>query len=252
MRLTQHIFGICERTGDGYFEEPLNVLSNLFFIWAAVAVFSYYRSLPELKRKKFYDVPILTGLIAIIGILSMVFHTYPTPYTEAFDTIPIVAFIIIYFFSAMFRIAKCNIYQALICFVAFAGFTHISVTQFPHAFNDSIGYLSSMVALIAIAFYLNMKRRGSARAFMFIALVGIVSLFFRSIDNAVCQAMPIGTHFLWHSLNAYLLYMLMIQLVRNVNRRGYLIRKARAQKLEQSKTAALKPLSKVELKRGRS
>ena len=112
-----------------------------------------------------------------------------------------------------------------------------------------------MVALVMIALYLNIKRRGSARAFLLISLVGIISLFFRSIDNAVCQSLPIGTHFLWHSLNAYLLYMLMIQLVRNVNRRGYLMRKARAAKLEQQQTAALKPVaskraSKTEMKRG--
>jgi hypothetical protein len=36
-----------------------------------------------------------------------------------------------------------------------------------------------------------------------------VSLVFRSIDMAVCDAMPLGTHFLWHSLNGLALYLLL-------------------------------------------
>jgi hypothetical protein len=37
--------------------------------------------------------------------------------------------------------------------------------------------------------------------------VGIlaVSLVFRSIDQAVCPGFPLGTHFLWHVLNAVML-----------------------------------------------
>jgi hypothetical protein len=37
------------------------------------------------------------------------------------------------------------------------------------------------------------------------ALIFSLSLFFRSIDGAVCPAWPAGTHFLWHILNALVL-----------------------------------------------
>jgi hypothetical protein len=36
-----------------------------------------------------------------------------------------------------------------------------------------------------------------------------VSLTFRSIDMTVCDALPLGTHFLWHSLNGLALYLLL-------------------------------------------
>jgi hypothetical protein len=36
-----------------------------------------------------------------------------------------------------------------------------------------------------------------------------VSLFFRSIDNAICESVPLGTHFLWHLLNGLVLYLLL-------------------------------------------
>lgn len=37
----------------------------------------------------------------------------------------------------------------------------------------------------------------------------IVSLVCRNIDMAVCPAFPLGAHFLWHILNAVVLYLLL-------------------------------------------
>jgi len=51
-----------------------------------------------------------------------------------------------------------------------------------------------------------------ARAFLAGALA--VSLFFRTIDNAVCDMLPIGTHFLWHLTNGAVLYLAARALIR--------------------------------------
>lgn len=40
-------------------------------------------------------------------------------------------------------------------------------------------------------------------------MVFTASLFFRTVDMAFCSFIPLGTHFLWHCLNAYLLYRLL-------------------------------------------
>ena len=37
----------------------------------------------------------------------------------------------------------------------------------------------------------------------------VVSLAFRTMDQAVCPAFPLGTHFIWHLLNAGVLYILL-------------------------------------------
>ncbi len=100
------------------------------------------------------------------------------------------------------------------------------VAQFPNALNDSIGYLSSMIALIMIAVYLHLKARPSSQHFMLAAIIGVCSLFCRAIDHAVCPMMHAGTHFIWHILNATLLYILLKQIVRNVNREARLKRMA--------------------------
>lgn len=38
--------------------------------------------------------------------------------------------------------------------------------------------------------------------------VFVVSLGLRSVDMELCDAFPMGTHFMWHSLNGVFLYLL--------------------------------------------
>ncbi|MCI5049979.1 MAG: ceramidase [Rickettsiales bacterium] len=222
--LLQHVYGVCERTTPYWYGEPLNTLSNLLFMLVAVIIYKHYHKHPDLKDRKILDIHAMTFLIFAIGIFSSIFHMNPNPLTELMDIVPIVLFINIFFFSITVRIGKTNAFQTVVCYVAFLGFTHILISQFPNAMNDSISYLSSMTALVAIAIYLHMKRRPSSHQFLLGALVGIISLFFRAIDNAVCEQIPFGTHFMWHSMNALLLYILMKQVIRNVNREARLQR----------------------------
>lgn len=221
-----HWYGICERHATGLMAEPLNVLSSLAFIIVAVSIYRFYHRHEDLDRKWIWDIHALTFLCGIIGINSVIFHAYPTPQTELLDTLSIVFFIIVYFWSVLFRIGRCNLFQASVCFIAFVGGTHILVHQFPKALNDSIGYLSSMIALIVIAVHLYLKARPSSAHFMMASIVGVCSLFCRAIDRDICPDISFGTHFIWHTLNATLLYILLRQIVRNVNREARLKRLA--------------------------
>lgn len=213
-----HWYGICERTAIGLLAEPLNVISSLLFIIVAVAIYRYYHRHQDLEKRWIWDIHALTFLTFIIGVNSVIFHAYPTQATELADTIPIVMFIMLYFCSVLFRIGRCTLFQGAICLVAFVGFSHMLVSQFPRAMNDSIGYLSSMLALIVIAVHLHLRARPSSQYFMLASLVGVISLFCRAIDREVCSEFPFGTHFLWHTCNATLLYILLKQIIRNVNR----------------------------------
>ena len=224
--LITHWYGVCERAGTGPFAEPLNVISSFLFLIVAVAIYRYYRKHEDLEKRWIWDIHVLTLLTFIIGVNSIVFHSFPGPLTELCDTIPIVMFIMIYFWSVLFRIGRCTLFQAAICFMAFLGFSHILVSQFPHAMNDSIGYLSSMAALIVIAVHLHLRARPSSQYFMLAAIVGVVSLFCRVIDREICEQFPFGTHFLWHTCNATLLYILLKQIIRNVNREARLKQQA--------------------------
>ncbi len=216
--VTTHWYGVCERTAQDMFSEPLNVLSSFLFMFVAVAIYRYYHRNEDVRSRRIWDIHALTFLTFCIGFNSIVFHLMPTPTTELMDTIPIVMFIMIYYTSVLFRIGRCTIFQAGICLVAFVGFSHMLVSQFPRAMNDSMGYLSSMLALIVIAVHLHLRARPSSQYFMLASLIGVVSLFCRVIDREICHEFPFGTHFLWHSCNATLLYILLKQIIRNVNR----------------------------------
>ncbi len=221
-----HWYGVCERAALGPLAEPLNVLSSFAFMFVAVAIYRHYHRHEDIKGKWIWDVHALTFITFIIGFNSVVFHAFPSPLTEMADTLTIVLFIILYFWCVLFRIGRTTKFQAFVCFVAFVGFSHMLVAQFPHSLNDSIGYLSSMIALIVIAVHLYLKARPSATHFLMASIVGVVSLFCRAIDREICPMVPTGTHFLWHMLNATLLYILLKQLVRNVNRVARLKRMA--------------------------
>lgn len=221
-----HWYGVCERHASGMFAEPLNVLSSFAFMVVAVSIYRYYHRHEDLERRWVWDIHALTVLCFIIGFNSVIFHAFPGPTTELLDTLSIVFFIMIYFWSVLFRIGRCNFFQAAVCFIAFVGGTHILVHQFPRALNDSIGYLSSMIALIAIAIHLHLKARPSSQHFMLAAIVGVCSLFCRAIDREICPEFGFGTHFCWHMLNATLLYILLRQVIRNVNREARLKRMA--------------------------
>lgn len=224
--LTTHWYGVCERAATGPFAEPLNVLSSFAFMFVAIAIYRFYHKHEDLQRRWIWDIHALTFITFIIGCCSVAFHSFPTPTTELFDTVSIIFFIMLYFSSVLYRIGRCTPLQAFICLLAFTGSSYALVHQFPHSMNDSIGYLSSMIALIIIAVHLHLRRRPSAQYFMLASITGMVSLFCRVIDREVCAQFPLGTHFIWHTLNATLLYILLRQIIRNVNREARLRRLA--------------------------
>jgi hypothetical protein len=59
--------------------------------------------------------------------------------------------------------------------------------------------------------------RAVARFTLLVAAgVYVGALFFRTIDNEVCGALPIGTHFLWHLLIGLVTYLAMRALILNI------------------------------------
>ena len=83
----------CERTNDQFFNEPINAISNIFFILVS---FSLIKILKKNKSKKIYYVqPIL---IFFIGIGSFLFHLNPNIITLYSDVIPIFLFSLSFIF----------------------------------------------------------------------------------------------------------------------------------------------------------
>ena len=78
----------CERVGPGLWAEPVNALTNLAFILAALASWRLARQHGRLR----VDIVLLIALVAAIGIGSSLFHTFANRWSAAADVIPILLF----------------------------------------------------------------------------------------------------------------------------------------------------------------
>jgi sulfite exporter TauE/SafE len=88
------------------------------------------------------------------------------------------------------------------------------------ALNGSVGYLPALAALSIFAALLWSRGQSeTARALAAAALLFAISLVFRTIDRAVCPMFPLGAHFVWHLLNACVLWLLLRAAIRAAPRR---------------------------------
>jgi hypothetical protein len=83
----------CERLGPGLWAEPVNALTNLAFILAAVAAASRLgRPAPPLGLA-------LAVILGAIGVGSGLFHTFANPLTALLDVGAIAAFVLVYIYA---------------------------------------------------------------------------------------------------------------------------------------------------------
>ena len=227
----------CERAGDaGLWAEPLNASTNLAFIIAALIT---ARALRGNAFKTHWDLWALTLTLFSIGVGSGLWHLFATHETLLADVIPIGIFIHLFFYATLRRIFNLSWWKALVGVGAFIGISTIVGKYLPpDMFNGSIMYLPaiSALALFTVALYIKPSSPESlilgrsmdsprirsansgndkkiATGFAVALVVFIVSILFRTIDMNMCASIPIGTHFMWHVFNAYVLYRLLIDLI---------------------------------------
>nr|WP_272209984.1 ceramidase domain-containing protein [Marinicella sp. W31]MDC2875834.1 ceramidase domain-containing protein [Marinicella sp. W31] len=75
----------CERTAAGFWNEPVNALTNLAFILAALIAWPTAWHRPQ---RSLIEMTVI-ALVAAIGVGSFLFHTLATPLSGALDVIPI-------------------------------------------------------------------------------------------------------------------------------------------------------------------
>lgn len=201
----------CERTDAGFWSEPLNAVSNGAFLVAAAYAFILWR------RKGTRDGPglWLICVTAVIGIGSFLFHTFANRWSALADVLPIAIFIYSYFALAMRRYLKLGLSAAALATILFAvlnlAFGRLWFSVLPGmTLNGSVGYIPAALAMLGVSGVCLVRgHREAGKALLAAAGLFALSLFFRSIDSAVCAAWPTGTHFLWHALNALVLGVLM-------------------------------------------
>lgn len=193
------IDGYCERTGPGLWAEPVNALTNLAFILAAVIM---------LRRTRGHVMAQMLCLVLFsIGIGSALFHTFATLWAALADTLPIGIFILLYLYAVNRDIAGASGRVALGAVVLFFPYAYLVVLVF-----DAIPFLRISgfywtVPLLLLVYGLALQARhpAAARGLLIGAALLSLSIILRSLDEILCTALPLGTHFLWHCLNGLML-----------------------------------------------
>lgn len=195
----------CERLSGALLAEPVNFVTNLSFIIAAAWLYRSYRQAN--KRDGFLLV--LIGMVGVIGIGSGIFHSVATRGAMLLDVIPITLFLISYI--AYFSRRICHFHWGM-CAVSIVLFLLLGYLSgfVPEAYrmNGTISYAPALIFLCAMAFHTQRTKRFAEATLLYIAAsIFVVSMGFRSLDQLICPALPLGTHFLWHLLNGLVLYL---------------------------------------------
>ncbi len=194
----------CERTDPSFWAEPVNAITNAAFLIAALVAFVHWRRAGGCD----WPVAILITLTAVIGVGSFIFHTVATRGAVLFDTVPIALFIYSYLFLALRRFIGLSLSPSLAVLAAFAAVSYGLTQIVPRgALNGSYAYMPALAATLMVGWLARHQQAG--RWVMAAGVTLAVSLTFRSIDQTVCAAVPLGTHFLWHCLNGLVLYLLL-------------------------------------------
>ena len=194
----------CERLDPSFWAEPVNALTNVAFIAAAVMALMDWRRAGRSDRA----VLALIMVVFAIGLGSFAFHTLATRGARLLDVIPIGVFIYGYFLLALRRMLGMPWVYSIALLVAFMALSNALAILVPReVLNGSAGYFPALGALLVIGWLLKGSPQG--QAMLIAGAIFIASLALRIVDLDICDAFPLGTHFLWHVLNAVLLYVLL-------------------------------------------
>lgn len=203
--MTEALDLYCERTAASFWAEPLNAVTNLAFVVAALLVMRVWA-----RQRNDLPVLMLALVTAMIGIGSFLFHTVATRWAAIADTTPIAVFIFGYFLLAMRRFFQLSLARSL---AATAGFIAASVALVPFlqmVVGGSAAYIPALMAIAGVGALLAWREDPRAGGLMLAGILLAISISFRIIDEPLCAAFPIGTHFMWHILNAAVLYVAMM------------------------------------------
>jgi hypothetical protein len=234
------IFSYCERGQSGHFwAEPLNALSNgLFVLVAVLAGLAWLRQSAHQRRSV---QALMIGLVGLIGFGSFAFHTYATRWAMVADVAPITVFMFVYLSFALRQFLGWSWVGVTLGTIGFAALL-AGAESLPcpaswsasiagsRCLNGSMGYVPAFAMLIVVGVLaLRQPERSGAplagRALLAAGGVFAVSLVARTLDWTVCDAtrwfgQPLGTHFVWHTLNSVTLGLLLAAALRFDMREG--------------------------------
>jgi hypothetical protein len=192
-----------ERCGHpGFWAEPVNALTNASFLIAAVAAWRLAVQRGALTEETW----VLVVLAAAIGCDSFLFHTLVNGWTMWLDMVPIALFQVAFLWLAGRSMLSLSVAQTTFIVAAVLGLSFAAM-PLHRPLNGSLFYLPALLALAAYGTVALLKSRPEPWLLPAAACAFSLAIVARSLDLKVPFAL--GTHFLWHLLNGFVLYLAM-------------------------------------------
>jgi hypothetical protein len=199
MDLTAPVDIYCERLGPGFWAEPVNALTNLAFLIAAAAVWPVVRDRAMGRA--------LALILAGIGLASGAFHTTGQVWAAIADSAAIAVFVLTYIHLAnrdFLGLRGPGLWAATAAALpAIAGLAAL-FGLVPFVASSAV-YAGVWGLIVLYGLGLLARAPATGRGLLIGAGILGVSIAARAADLPLCGALPLGTHFLWHILNAVML-----------------------------------------------
>ncbi len=214
MDLSKPIDIYCERLDIGVWAEPINAVTNVTFILAAIIMW--------LRCKNLVEARILSFLLFSIGCGSFLFHTFAQTWAALLDVTAILIFILTYIFLANRRFLAWSKMVSLIGVILFFPYQLLlaSILSNIQFFGSSVQYIPVAILIFVYSGLLFKSEPNLSRGLFAGATILCLSIVFRTIDEPLCSILSVGTHFVWHILNAIMLSW-MIEILRRHMLAGY-------------------------------
>tara|TARA_B100000282_G_scaffold282579_1_gene245495 strand:+ start:43 stop:699 length:657 start_codon:yes stop_codon:yes gene_type:complete len=214
MDLFKSIDIYCERLDIGIWAEPINAVTNVAFILASIFMW--------LRCKNLVEGRVLSFLLFSIGCGSFLFHTFAQTWAAILDVAAILIFILTYIFIANRSFLAWSKMVSLIGVILFFPYqlllaNILSNIQF---FGSSVQYIPVAILIFIYSGLLRKTEPNLSRGLLIGATILCLSIVFRIIDEPLCSILSVGTHFVWHILNAIMLSW-MIEILRRHMLAGY-------------------------------
>ena len=216
MDLSKPIDIYCERLDIGMWAEPINAVTNVAFILAATIMW--------LRCKNLVEARILSFLLFSIGCGSFLFHTFAQTWAALLDVTAILIFILTYIFLANRRFLGWSKMVSLIGVILFFPYQLLfaSILSNIRLFGSSLQYIPVAILIFIYSGLLRKSEPNLSHGLFIGASILSLSIIFRTIDEPFCSILSVGTHFVWHILNAIMLSW-MIEILRRHMLAGYSI-----------------------------
>lgn len=218
--------GYCERVAPGLWGEPLNAVSNVAFWVAAWGVWTAYQRwcvpcacsahaiAPSLRTHALrWEAVALGVMLILIGAGSLTFHMVATRWASALDVLLIALYLHFYLAVYLHHIGGLRWRWAWLGVPLFWGLNHAFSAGWTllagyagdlwlQRLSGASGYLAAWSILLMLVAHSAVRQLSAARPLALAASCFIVSLLLRQLDLPLCKDWPLGTHFMWHLLNA--------------------------------------------------